>query len=57
MKKGAEQWAKSRKIYDALTAKVDAMKLQATDTRVEVFMKRKDAGVSRRKSRRSITNG
>jgi hypothetical protein len=45
MKKGAEQWAKSRKIHEAIQAKVESMK-------------RESAIKSARKNiRKSINNG
>jgi hypothetical protein len=44
MKKGAEQWAKSRKVHDALVSKIESMK-------------KKEAEASKRKSRKSITSG
>jgi hypothetical protein len=52
MKKGAEQWAKSKKIHEALTAKVEWMKKQDNE-----ILKRKEDAVSRRRSRKTITNG
>lgn len=52
MKKGAEQWAKSKKIHEALLAKVEFMKRQD----IEQSSKRKEAVVTKRRSRRSVTN-
>jgi Pericentrin-AKAP-450 domain of centrosomal targeting protein len=57
MRKGAEQWAKSKKIHEALMAKVESMQRKEGDERAESLPRRKDAGVLKRRLRRSIANG
>lgn len=57
MKKGADQWAKSKKIHEALIAKVESMKRKEGDEKAESLARRKEAVVSKRRSRRSLTNG
>jgi hypothetical protein len=62
MKKGAEQWAKSRKIHEALTAKVESMKRKegggsGGGEKAELSARRRDAVLAKRRSRRSLTNG
>jgi hypothetical protein len=57
MRKGAEQWVKSKKIHEALMAKVVSMQRKEGDEKPESLARKKDAVVSKRRSRRSITNG
>jgi hypothetical protein len=56
MRKGAEQWVKSKKIHEALMAKVESMQRKEGDQKPE-SLARKDAVISKRRSRRSIANG
>jgi hypothetical protein len=50
MRKGAEQWAKSRKIHEALVAKVESMKKKEAEAK-----KKESEGLKRKGSRKSVT--
>lgn len=57
MRKGAERWAKSKKIHEALIAKAESMKRKEGEEKAESLARRKDAVVAKRRSKRSILNG